>query len=204
MAKPAKWSLKVEHLMACNCNYACPCSFDARPTFGTCEASTATRIVKGKVDGVTLDGLKWAFVAKWPGPLHELHGRGVVFLDHRARGAKRDALERVATGKAGGPWGIFMSTVTDGYQVRTAGIEFKVAGKRSHFRVVGATEVAFESIKNPLTGADYPAIVLLPAGLLTKKEEIFAAKTMWVKADGLDFSYPQRNALVFTTTWRGP
>jgi len=36
MAEP-KWKLQVEQLMACNCNWGCPCSFDAPPTYGRCE-----------------------------------------------------------------------------------------------------------------------------------------------------------------------
>lgn len=204
MDKPVKWSAKVEHLMACNCNFGCPCSFDAPPTYGTCEAATVNRVVKGSYAGVKLDGLKFGMVAKWPGPLHERHGRAVVFLDHRAKGEKRDALEAIATGKAGGPIGILMSTVTDGTLVRTADIGFKFAGKKSAFRFEDAAEVVFDAIKNPVTGEDHRALALLPTGLLTKKEEFFAAKTFWVRADGLEFAYPGRNGLAYTTVWRGP
>ncbi|MBI1723111.1 MAG: DUF1326 domain-containing protein [Gemmatimonadetes bacterium] len=204
MTKPAKWAAKVEHLMACNCNFGCPCSFDAPPTYGTCEAATFTRIVKGKYGGVTLDGLRFAGVAKWPGPLHERHGKMVVFLDERAKGAKREALEAIATGRAGGPWGVLMSTVTDGVEVRAAHIEHKFAGKKSFFRVAEAAEVVFDAIKNPATGEDHHAIALLPTGLLTKSEEFFAARTFWVKADGLEFAYPGRNGLAYVTTWKGP
>src|SRR5438034_1374458 len=43
MTEP-KWKLKVEQLMACNCNWGCPCSFDAPPTYGKCETALAYRI----------------------------------------------------------------------------------------------------------------------------------------------------------------
>lgn len=204
MSKPIKWKLKIEHLMACNCNWGCPCSFDAPPTYVTCEAALGYRVVEGKYGDVKLDGLGWVLAAIWPGPLHERNGRGVVYLDSRAKGAKRDALEAIATGKAGGPIGIFMSTVTNGLEAYTARLDFKYDGKRSHFSATDAVQVEFEAIRNPVTGAEHTASVLLPTGLLTKREDHFSAKAFAVKTDNLNFSYPGRNALAFTSTWRGP
>jgi len=204
MSKPIKWKLKIEHLMACNCNWGCPCSFDAPPTYVTCEAALGYRVLEGKYGDVTLDGLRWVLAAIWPGPLHERNGRGVVYLDSRAKGAKRDALEAIATGKAGGPIGIFMSTVTNGLAAYTARLDFKYDGKRSHFGATDAVQVEFEAIRNPVTGADHIASVLLPTGLLRKRDDFFSAKAFAVKTDSLNFSYPGRNALAFTSTWRGP
>src|SRR5213078_4795099 len=100
-----QWKLKVEQLMACNCNWGCPCSFNAPPTYGKCETALAYRIAKGSYGGVTLDGLKFILVAAWPKAIHLGHGRGVLFLDARATGPKREALEAIATAKAGGPNG---------------------------------------------------------------------------------------------------
>ena len=204
MSKLIKWRLKIEHLMACNCNWGCPCSFDAPPTYDTCEAALGYRVVEGKYGDVTLDGLGWVLAAIWPGPLHERNGSGVVYLDSRATGAKRDALEAIATGKAGGPIGIFMSTVTNGLAVYIARLDFKYDGKRSYFSATDAVQVEFEAIRNPVTGAEHTASVLLPTGLLTKREDHFSAKAFAVKTDGLNFSYPGRNALAFSSTWRGP
>jgi len=77
MAEP-KWKLQVEQLMACNCNWGCPCSFDAPPTYGRCETALAYRIAKGSYGGVALDGLKFILVAAWPKAIHLGHGRGVL------------------------------------------------------------------------------------------------------------------------------
>jgi hypothetical protein len=204
MSKPVKWKIKIEHLMTCNCHWGCPCSFDSPPTHGTCEAALAYRIVEGKYGDVSLAGLRWVLAAIWPGPLHEGKGRGVVYLDARAKGAGRDALEAIATGRAGGPIGIFMSTVTEGVVVNAAHIDFKYAGQNSYFRAEAAVDVAFEPIRNPVTGKEHHASVLLPTGLLAKREDHFSAKIFIVKADGLAFQYPGRNALAFTNVWRGP
>lgn len=199
----AKWKAKVEHLMACNCAWGCPCSFDAPPTNGTCEAADATRILEGKYGDISLDGLKWAFVAKWPGPLHLGGGTGAVYIESGVKGARREALEAVATGKAGGAWGILMSTVTAGLKVETAPIQYRFAGKNSSLRV-GDNIVEFEAMQNPVTKEEHFATLKLPTGLLTKSEDFFTTKTFSVNTENIRFSYPGRNALAFTTTWKGP
>lgn len=204
MGEAPTWKIKVEHIMACNCNYGCPCSFDAPPTYHTCEAATACRIVDGRYGKTELKGLKWVAAIAWPGPIHEGKGRAVVFLDQRAKGHKREALEVLALGRAGGPWGILMSTVTEDIDVRDASIDFAFKGKHSRFRVEQAIDVELEPIRNPVTGAEHQAVVSLPTGLLARKEEMFSAKTMKVAADSLQFDYPGRNALTYTTVWAGP
>lgn len=204
MAKPAKWRIKLEHLVACNCNVGCPCSFNAPPTYGTCEAGLASRIVDGKVNGVSLAGLKWAAALAWPGAIHDKGGRAVVYLDARARGARRDALEALAVGKAGGPWGMFMSTCTAGIEVRSSPIEFDYAGKKSSFRAGKDVVVAFDPIRNPVSGAEHHVTALMPAGFLCKREDFYTSKTMDVRAGSLAFSYPGRHTLAFTAVWKGP
>jgi hypothetical protein len=204
VSKPTKWKLKIEFLMACNCNWGCPCSFESPPTFGTCEAALAYRVVEGKYGDVVLDGLTWALAAIWPGPLHEGNGRGIVYLDESAGAQELEALEAIATGRAGGPIGIFMSTVTAGVEVRKASIQFRADGKRSSFRVADEVEVAFGPIRNPVSGDEHVASALLPSGMLTKREDYYSAETFSVQAGDLRFAYPGQNAIAFTHTWRGP
>lgn len=204
MTRPVKWRLTVEQLMACNCNYGCPCAFNAPPTYGSCEGALAYHIVEGKIEGVGLHGLNWVLAASWPGPLHERNGRGILYLDERADLAQREALRAVASGRAGGPIAIFMSTITAGLDVRTAPIEMQFAGNHSWFRVPEAVNVAFGPIRNPVTGAEHLASAVLRTGMLTKREDFYSAETFSVNADGLQFSYPRRNAYAYRSTWRGP
>src|SRR5213083_869675 len=88
-----QWKLKVEQLMACNCNWGCPCSFDAPPTYGKCETALAYRIAKGSYGGVALDGLKFILVAAWPKAIHLGHGRGVLFLERLPLRSRRLGIE---------------------------------------------------------------------------------------------------------------
>ena len=60
------------------------------------------------------------------------------------------------------------------------------------------------AIRNPVDGSEHLVTGVLPTGLLTRREDFFASQTFWVKADGLEFAYPQRNALTFSAVWKGP
>ena len=53
------WSTKSRLLITCNCDWGCPCQFNARPTHGDCRAAIAGRIDEGHFGDVRLDGLTW-------------------------------------------------------------------------------------------------------------------------------------------------
>src|SRR5207247_4836204 len=86
----------------------------------------------------------------------------VLFLDAQATEPKREALEAIATAKAGGPMNIYMSMMTEPPEVRTARIEFRFIGKRSRFRIGDRVRVEFEPMRNPVTGEDHFLIGQLP------------------------------------------
>ncbi len=56
----AKWRLSGSLLGECNCDWGCPCSFDAPPTNGGCEGVYTWIVDKGVYGNVKLDGLVFA------------------------------------------------------------------------------------------------------------------------------------------------
>jgi hypothetical protein len=78
------WMIKGPKIVTCNCNYGCPCEFNAPPTREVCEGFDAMEIEEGYFGDVRLDGLRFAGTYHWPGPVHE--GNGVVqgVIDGRA------------------------------------------------------------------------------------------------------------------------
>jgi hypothetical protein len=203
MEKPKKWNVKVEQLMSCNCNWGCPCSFNSPPTYGKCEGALAYRVVQGTYGGVTIDGLKWVLVAAWPAAIHLGNGRGLVCLDERAKGKKREAIEALATSNTG-PLAVYINSMTKPPVVRNAKIEFEFRGKKSAFRAGNTVRVEFEPMRNPVTGAEHMLTGKLPTGLFTKSEDFYSAKMFRVDTEGFDFDYPGRNAILSTAKWRGP
>ena len=204
MTKPGKWRAKVQSLVGCNCNWGCPCAFDAPPTAGHCEGVVGHRIVTGRYGAVSLDGLKWILVVRWPGAIHERRGRGVVLLDARAQGPKREALEAIATGRAGGPIGIFMSTVDAGLEVAEAEIEFKMQGERSFFRAPRACQVVVEPIRNPVTQQPHYARAVFKTGFLTDWEDYYSNKVCTASVGGLTMDHRGKNAHAYVADWKGP
>src|SRR2546421_7469488 len=95
----AKWKLKVEQLMACNCNWGCPCSFDAPPTYGKCETALAYRIAKGSYGGGGADGFKIILLPARPQAIHLGHGRWGLFLRVQTTGPKPEAPQADAPAK---------------------------------------------------------------------------------------------------------
>src|SRR5205085_9016393 len=89
-----RWTLKGTVLIACNCDFGCPCNFNALPSKGFCEGGWVWCVEEGRFGETPLDGLAFTVIVKWPGAIHEGGGEGVVLVDERADDAQ---LEAVAT-----------------------------------------------------------------------------------------------------------
>ena len=107
------WRVDGDVLIACNCDWGCPCNFNARPSRGFCEGGWIWLIARGHVENVPVDGLGIALFAKWPGAIHEGGGRATRSTSTSATTpAQREALSQVLRGELGGPWGLFIKTYT--------------------------------------------------------------------------------------------
>ena len=124
-----------------------------------------------------------------------------MYLDERRRGAKREALEWLATSKEG-PLAVYMNSMTEPPEVRTASIAFRFADKRSVFGAGRTVRVEFEPMRNPATGDEHLFTGKVPTRLFTKSEDFYSAKRFRVDANGFD--YAGRNAILTTASWRGP
>lgn len=202
-ATPA-WRLTGTHAMACNCEYGCPCAFNARPTYGPCEAVVAITVDDGAYGDVDLAGLQWVGVGAWPGPLHEGGGRVVVYLPPGLDEEQRFAIEAIATGRAGGPWGILMGTATAGVEVRESSFDYVAAGAATTIRVGDDVEVEYEPIRNPVTGAEHRVATLLETGLLTNRQDQYSSKVNRVEVDGISWDVSRRTAIEMPISWSGP
>ncbi|MGB7637241.1 MAG: DUF1326 domain-containing protein [Nitrososphaeraceae archaeon] len=63
--RKSNWKMHTYYLDACNCDWGCPCQFNAKPTHGNCEGLSGIHIIDGNYygdDDVTLDGLIWPWV----------------------------------------------------------------------------------------------------------------------------------------------
>ena len=81
MATGVDWRISGVELVTCNCDYGCPCQFNALPTRGNCRAAAAYRIDKGHFGDVPLDGVVFVGLYAWPKAIHEGHGEAMLIVD---------------------------------------------------------------------------------------------------------------------------
>ena len=84
------WHIRGQVILACNCDFGCPCNFNGLPTTGKCEGAWNWHIQEGSYGDVRLDGLTFCVAVNWPGAIHEGGGEAFFVFDERAGGADVD------------------------------------------------------------------------------------------------------------------
>ena len=183
----AGWQVSGDVLIACNCDWGCPCNFNARPSRGFCHGGWIWLIERGHVDDVAVDGFGVAVFAKWPGAIHEGGGRATSYVDESADARQRAALTRVVRGDLGGPWGLFIRTY-DLAGPAPARFEVHLAEHRSRATIGNVVELELQKIRNPVSQAEVHPEVILPEGLVVKRGSV-AASTVFRVGDSLAFDH---------------
>ena len=94
------WMIRGREFGSCNCDWGCPCQFNAPTTHGFCEAAVDGIIDEGHFGGTRLDGLAFAMTLQWRGEIADGNGRQQTIVDARADGAQREALRKILRGEA--------------------------------------------------------------------------------------------------------
>jgi hypothetical protein len=176
------WRLTGRVLISCNCDWGCPCNFNARPTSGKCEGGWTWHVDQGSAGGVKLDDLNFSVYVNWPAAIHEGNGEGVILIDERADAAQRSAIEVILGGKVGGPWGVLAWTWPRIHGPYATSYDLVFNGVRSRLKCGDHVEVEGTPIKNPVSGAEaYPG-VLLPQGIIVKKGNLGATSRFRVNS----------------------
>ncbi len=181
------WNAAGNVLIACNCDWGCPCNFNALPSHGHCEGGWIWIIETGHVDHVRLDNLGIALFAKWPGAIHDGGGHAVSYVDERATEEQRSALAILLRGELGGPWGLFIKTYALAAP-ETARFDVRLAGHGAQASIGDAVSLELEAIRNPVTQAEVHPEVVLPEGLIVKRGSMAASKVFRV-GGALDFDH---------------
>jgi hypothetical protein len=198
----ADWQLKGTVLVGCNCDYGCPCNFNAPPSTGDCEGGWTWHVEEGRYGDVDLAGLTFGLFADWPGAIHEGNGKAIAFYDDQGDDRQREAMETLLRGGEGGPWGIFINTY-ELLGIQPASIELELAGERSRLKVGAIAELQMEPIKNPVTGAETQGGVVLPKGLVFN-EGWCAASTVFRVQDGVSYDHSGKQAEYAPFEYSGP
>ena len=205
MESKIKWKMRVYFLDACNCDWGCPCQFNAKPTHGNCEGVSAFRILEGHYGDVRLDGIDVVWFGGWPGPIHEGHGKGVYYVDHHADKKQIEALSEIVSGRAGGgPFQVYAGTLDELKGPKLAKIIFHPKGIESEVKIEGVAEAVLEPIRNPVTGKVHRAIIELPGGFEASRMDQASARKLEVNDEAMKFNYTGTYGSFQETTWQGP
>jgi len=192
---PTDWTLKGTVLIACNCDFGCPCNFNALPSKGNCEGGWTWHVEEGRFGDTTLDGLNFSVFVNWPGAIHEGNGEGLILVDERADEAQREAISTLVGGEVGGPWGILAWTWPTIHGPKAVHYDLELNGIESRVKAGDALEVAITTIKNPVTGAEVHPGVVLPEGIIIKQGDLGASSVCRVNA-GISFDHSGQYAAV--------
>ena len=197
------WRLRGTVFVACNCDYGCPCNFNAPPTHGFCEGGWTWRIAEGRYGGVPLEELAFSVYVKWPGAIHEGNGEALVLVDEQADDAQREALVTLVGGGVGGPWGILGWTWPTVHGPFPVGYEIEEDGLASRVKAGDAYELELAVIANPVTGAEVHPAAVLPEGIITKRAELGTSRAFRVGGD-ISFDHSGKYAAVGPFDYAGP
>ncbi|MEO7804262.1 MAG: DUF1326 domain-containing protein, partial [Actinomycetota bacterium] len=129
------WNLEGHYVMGCNCDYGCPCNFNAKPTAGHCEGVMGFVVETGSFGDVDISGANGLAMVWWPGAIHEGNGRAILFVDDSEGKEKAEALGKIISGESGGPMGIFRNTWANIEGPHPARFDKKVNGKDSRISI---------------------------------------------------------------------
>lgn len=182
-----EWEIKGREFGNCNCDYSCPCQFNALPTNGHCRGLAVYDIDEGFHGKTRLDGLRGAGIFRWPGPIHEGKGEGVHIIDRRATPAQRESLLRILRGEDTEPFAtvfsVFTSTCEKMHDPIVADIDFEldIDGRMARAKIKDVLEMRGEPILNPVTGAAHRVRIVQPDGFEFAEAEIGRG---WSKTTG--------------------
>lgn len=181
-----EWRITGESVGSCNCDWSCPCQFNAPPTHGNCEALQAWDVRAGHFDAVDLAGVRFAQAFSWPGPVHGGGGTRLVILDASTSSAQREAVLTLTSGTAGHPFFEIYARMAP-YErtpvVAPISLEIDQESRRARLSVSALAAIEVTSIRNPVTGAEHRVRLDLPDGFEFKFAEIANSVTWHVSSD---------------------
>jgi len=204
------WSITARHFVNCNCDFGCPCQFNALPTDRTCRALAAWDIEEGYYGDVRFDGLRTVTTYSWPGAVHQGNGSLQTIVDERAtEGQRRALIAIIQEGQDAEPGQTMLqiyrsmcSTVHEPL-FKPIELEIDVDGRKAKLRVPGLIDAEIEPIVNPVTGAQHRARIDLPMGREFHFAEVARGRTRATGSVPLEFTNSHAHLVHNTITSGG-
>jgi hypothetical protein len=147
------WTISGTYVAGCSCAVLCSCPYDGEPRDakgGTeCLGTAVFHVAGGNLDDVDLSGVDFAFYNHFPSNLTSGNWKVGLVVDSAASDEQATALERILSGREGGPFGQLSQFYGEYLGMERAKVSL-TDGERPGLTVEGRTELSYE----PLTGPD--------------------------------------------------
>ena len=197
------WRIRGHVILACNCDYGCPCNFNGLPSTGKCEGNWNWHVEEGHYGDVPLSGLTFSAAVNWPGAIHHGDGEALLVVDERADDRQREAILELLSGRVGGPWKIIAATFGKVHAPEFAPYEVNVASFHSSVSAGSLIRLEMTPVRNPVTQAEVHPRAILPEGFVVKEADLGASSTF--RIDGpVRFDHSGRYAAAAPFEYQGP
>ncbi len=197
-----QWRLKGKGYEFCNCQPGCTCNFSGFPTSsdGSCKAAVGTRIDEGQCGDVNLSGIMAVAIIDWPKAIHDGNGKAVFVVPPAVSEEQLGALAQIFTGQLGGmPWSVLGPTFEVAGVVR-ADVNLNDDGMNSGFSIPGVGEAKGTTLKNPVTGEEHLAAIVLDGGFIWARGDC-GQGTFDVEAEGIHLKFEDSNWILYDFDW---
>lgn len=202
-SEPTKqWSLRGRGYEFCNCDFGCGCNFGGFPNSkdGSCHALVGMDIETGECGGVELSSIKCAAIVQWPKAIHEGNGKAVFIVEPETTDNQVEALAQICSGKLGGlPWEL-LGPSFEIVGLEKARISIDGNGLKSTFLAEGILSARGDTFKNPVTGEEHLATVVLPTGFIWTRGDCGQGNVQ-AKAGPLSLELKNTNFILYDFDW---
>ena len=165
------WHIKGKQFGNCNCNYGCPCQFNAPPTDNYCHGIGAFLIEEGFFGDTDLAGVKAVSMMKFPGPIHDGNGEMQIILDSNSTLSQQNAIQSIIYGKETEPmataFSMYVSMMKKIHDplINNIDLDINIETRICNLKAENIITTKTEPIKNPITGDSHRARIVLPNGM---------------------------------------
>ncbi len=197
-----QWQMRGKGYEFCNCDFGCGCNFGGFPNSkdGSCRALVGHARRRGPLWRCSPRRREVRGNPDWPKAIHEGNGQCVFIVDPATTDAQVEALAQIFTGKLGGlPWELLGPTF-EVVGLEKAAITIDGEGRKSVFAIAGIGEGRGDTFKNPVTGDEHLAEVVLPDGFIWTRGEC-GVGTFTAKAGPLSVAFDKTNWILYDFDW---
>jgi hypothetical protein len=201
------WAIKGQYMEACSCDFLCPCiprNATTPATHPFCKVAITFAIESGHYGAVTLDDVRFVFFAQSKAIMTQGDWIGGLIVDASASDAQVEAVTAIASGAAGGPFGMFAPMIADFRGVERHPIAFVKDGRNVSVKIDGRLDQSVVGVESVTAPGECVAIdnTFHPAN---KRLNLATAARNVISAFGIDWKgEPERtNGHFAPFDWRG-